>query len=359
MILKENLPHNNHDRLCLQMEKNASRVFKLVNKMIIQSIKKALEVEGVAKSEKAKVELLTKAEIPTGWVGEVSLINVDFNKLLGGIIDQYILALNYMLLGQYAGKRAKDAAIYLGLAERIKYPGMAYGAFLSGLDTQAEFYRMLEGKKPDEYPSQTLEVAFKMIQGQVKKMAEDSLDRYKSKMIDVVSAAYRTQDYKNIMASLGALQLDKGESPVGEVVSEASVEEVSLRPIVKSLRELNESAEKDFERIVDTSLTMASSTGNYIGMVSLFGSDGQEMRAALVSIRDDRCCDKCEEFSLNPDGSYKIYPLSAFKPAGTNYHLKQKDWVMTVPGIHPRCRCVLVYCPVGWSINNFGDLVKQ
>jgi hypothetical protein len=341
------------------MERNAAQVFRLVGKMIIQSVKKSLQLEGVAKSEKPTLEPLAKAEIPVGWMGEVSLISLDFNKLLGGIIDQYILALNYMMLGKFAGKKAIDAAITLGLADKIRFPGMAYGAFLNSLDSQSEYYRMLEGKAPDDIPTATLEVAFKMIQSQVKKMVDESLGRYKNKMIDTVGSAYREHDFQNIIKSLDALQADGGETDHKEVIQGASSAEASVKSIVNSLREINESAEKDFARLVDTGLSMASSTGNFTGMVSLFGADGREMRACLVSIRDEKCCDKCREFSIGPDGNYKIYPLSAFSPPGSNYRLKQKDWLLTAGGMHPNCRCVLVYVPIGWYVNRFGDLVKE
>ena len=358
-ILKEHLPHSKHDRLCQAMERNAARVFKLVGKMIVQSVKKSLQLEGIVKSEKPVLEPLAKTEIPTGWMGEVSLVSLDFNKLLGGVIDQYILALNYMLLGKFAGKKAIEAAITLGLSDKIRFPGMAYGAFLSSLDSQSDYYRMLEGKAPDEIPVKTLEVAFQMIQLQVKKMAEDSLARYKSKMIDTVGAAFREHDFQNIIKSLDALQASDEDADHKEVIEEALSSEAEVKSIVKGLREVNASAEKDFERLVDTSLSMASSTGHFTGMVSLFGADGREMRACLVSIRDEKCCDKCREFSIGPDGNYKIYPLSDFAPAGSNYHRKQKDWLLTAGGMHPNCRCVLVYVPVGWYVNRFGDLVKE
>ena len=357
VIDKCDLPHCAHDRVLLRMEKDAAKVFRLVTKMIIMSVKKALEIEGIAKSEKHEEPL--EKTIPTGWLGETTQINIDFTKLLGGIIDQYLGALNYMLLGSHAGKKAKDYAIALGLVDRMKYPGCAYGAFLSSLDAQSEFYKMLEGKSPDDIPSKTLEVAFGLIQKQVKKMADDSLDRYKSKMIEVVSSAYRQNDFQNIMNSLTALQDDEGETDHKEVIDDAHVEIVSVNPIVKALREVNENAEKDFSRLVDTSLSMSSSTGNFAGMATLFGADGSEMRAALVSIRDDRCCDHCQKFSLNPDGSYRIYPLSAFKPAGTNFSLKQKDWVLTISPVHHKCRCTLVYLPRGWKITNDGDLIRE
>jgi hypothetical protein len=348
-IPKNKLPQRAHVDFLDSVVESGAELFLEISKELEKNIKSAL-----------KKESLMKSDIKRGWTGKVPKINIDVSEIVSSVIDRQISAMMYYLLGESAGKEAKEAFHELNLDIN---PGAAYGSYLHAIDTQRDYFKLLTGQESaPELPVNLMKGSFENIQSTSKRMIEESLNRYKNKLISAVDNAIQEKNKENadLMREKAHELIEDGLSPT-KATKEAAKDidtELSLS-VIKDIKKVNEDYAKDWDRNVETISAMSSAAGTHQSMEELFGTSDNFMRAALVNIRDERCCDTCEHFARNHDGSLKIYKLQDFAPSASNFNKKKAEWKLSINPIHHRCRCTVVYVPRGFNISSDGALYKE
>lgn len=117
---------------------------------------------------------------------------------------------------------------------------------------------------------------------------------------------------------------------------------------------------RDWRRVAETELHRAKVQGQVQAIVSKVDvyahAEGPESRVSVVPA-PDRCVD-CHHYYLDSSGNPKIFTLSELIAAGSNgdegvSHKrsggKHVHWKTTLPPLHPRCGCNLVYIPPGYG----------
>lgn len=345
-IKRKDLPHRKHVEFLDLWTKAAVSVFEDTHNRIVKDIVRIL-----------KTEKLAKSEIKRGWTGKVPGFTLDLTDSIEKVINKYLKALNFMMLGDYAGDQAIQAAHDLGLSGKMP-AGSVYGAYLQAIDTQSAYYKTLFGENPPEMPKTVMNQAFETIQGQADRSVKATLDNYRNRMLDTIEMGLK-ENRSDVLGDLmeRAHELDeKTKKRALDRATRETAKTAKVADIKDSIAEIAEKSTADFERMAETTIGLASSVGTHQAMLEIFGSQDSELRACLVSVRDDRCCDDCEHFSRNSDGSLKTYKLKDFKPAGYNFGKKKGDWLLSLPLIHHRCRCSIIYLPPGFTADKDGTI---
>lgn len=119
---------------------------------------------------------------------------------------------------------------------------------------------------------------------------------------------------------------------------------------------------RDWRRVAETELQSAKVKGHahaIANKVDIYSeSDGPDSRVSVVPAPD--ACEDCRHHYLDSGGNPKIFKLSELMGAGSNAdpdvsHKRGEGrhihWKTTLPPLHPRCGCNLVFVPDGfhWS----------
>lgn len=340
-IPKNKLPHRQHVEALDKTVQLAVETFEWIHTLVMKDIRKLL-----------KGDKLAKSDIKRGWTGKAPGLTIDLSDKMERVLSKYLKCLNYMMLGEGAGKEAVDMVEQLGLKGRIQ-PGLVFGAYLQAIDAQRAYYKTLFGKEPPEMNKTMMEKAFSELQGQTDRSVRITLDSYRNRLLDTIEMGLKEnrQDILNDIHKQAHLNSPvEGKGQALEDAVDQSVKPMKLKDLSGPLADMMEKVTADFERTAETTIGMGSSVGTHQALMEVFGADDSELRCCLVSVRDDRCCEKCEEFSRNSDGSLKIHKLSAFKPAGFNFGRKKADYVLSLPLIHFKCRCSIIYVPPGFEV---------
>lgn len=345
-IKRNDLPHRKHVEFLDIWTKAAIASFEDVHGRIVKDIIRLL-----------KAEKLAKSEIKRGWTGKVPGFTIDLTNSIEKVISRYLKALDFMMLGDYAGDDAAQAIHDLGLTDKVPV-GSVYGAYLQAIDTQAAYYKTLFGVEPPVMPKAVMNQAYETIQGQAARSVKATLDGYRNRMLDTVEMALkenRGDALAELMERAHALD-EKTKKKALDRAAKETATTAKTKDIKSDIADIFEKSTADFERMAETTIGMASSVGTHQAILEIFGSQDSELRACLVSVRDDRCCDDCDQFSRNADGSLKTYKMKDFKPAGYNFGKKKGDWLLSLPLIHHKCRCSLIYLPPGFTVENDGTI---
>lgn len=124
----------------------------------------------------------------------------------------------------------------------------------------------------------------------------------------------------------------------------------------------NLNAEDDWTLITQTEMHRAKMMGSaqaIINKVDIYqNSDGIESLVSIVPAPDR--CEDCAHHYIDKNGNPKVFPLSRLISMGSNAdpgvkHTRKNGlhylWKTTLPPLHPRCACRLVYIPpgMGWK----------
>jgi hypothetical protein len=330
--------------------KMSTKLFDKVSKDLVEEILRSIGQRKLAKSE-----------IPRGWTGKVPLISLDLNKKVTPVIDRYVQVLMYFMLGDYAGKDAKEAALSLGFKSDL-VPGGIFGVYLQAIDTQMDYYREIYGVDPPNMEKELLKASFGLIQTKTERIVNDSLSRYKNKLIDAIETSMselNNSNLTNVQKEAHGLKEDKVRGAVNKAIVSEVEKKLSAGDLTKEFSDINKAYAKDWERNSETLMAMSSSAGTHQALVEVFGTNEASITAALVNIQDERCCDKCEEFARKPDGELRLYALEDFKPSGYNFSRKKADYELSISPLHHRCRCSIVYVPKGFGISKDGMIFPK
>jgi len=283
-------------------------------------------------------------KLPRGWTGEVPKIEVDFDKLFAKSINKYMNALKYILLGKAAGPEAEEAAEATG-ATKNAIPGMIQSAYLDSIDTHRQYYDMLFDKSARTIPKELIKETLKAIDKKTSRFMDESLQRLSNKVVTAVEMEAERLRNSNI-------------NEVSETRSETTEikDKLTGATIMTVVREAGESYRSDWSRMVSMDLTLASAVGTHQVVQEIYsGSDG-DVKVAWVAMRDEKTCEFCKNASRYTDGTFKLYGINEFEPAGYNYGKKRGEWKLCIPGAHPNCRCSLIYIPTGFEVTKDGTV---
>jgi len=357
-IGKLELPHREHmDFLDKQIEE-AMESFDAIEELMLKDILKLL-----------KKEKLAKSDLPRGYTGKLPQMEIDL-KVLNPVIDQYLDVIKWMFMGKGAGKEIEDLVKTLGLMNTVP-AGLVYGTFLHSIDTQRDYYKYLTGKEAPKVPNEFLEYALDLTQNKTTRFLDQSLTQFKNNIITAIEneiAATNLKNLSNVHSSLheelsslkDKVASSKEKSKMlEEIIEDVSTNKLSIFKAKKAIKEAMGDFSEKLESTLQTELAAASSAGTHTAVQEIFGAKDNQIKVAIVSVRDARCCDFCEKTSRNPDGSVKMYNLRDLGSANSNMGKKKSEWKPTLSPQHPRCRCTVVYVPQGMKIEEDGTVVLE
>ena len=342
-LTKSDLPHLTHSKLIDAYTAISLKIFQEMQSSILKDIKSLLKSDKLIKSDKLK----------NNWTGDIPKLQNNLEDKVAKTIEKYLKALRYFMLGDYAGKEAKEAAESLGLISKIK-PGTAYGVYLQAVDTQRDYFKQIYDIDPPNISKEILKETFDVIQRKTDRIVTESIEKYKNKLIDAVDLAVQQKNIENLgIVHEEAHDLLSEDKDPSKAVKQAE-KYIDIKAFEKNVSNINEKASTDWETNSDSIYSMSSSVGTHQAVVEIFGQSDDSLKAVLLNMQDEKCCDSCEKFARMPDGSLKLHKLDDFKPAGYNYGKKKADWHLCICPIHPRCRCSIIYVPAGAKVDRSG-----
>lgn len=349
-FLKKDLPCSKHDKFLDEMFLLVQEGFSAVTEKLIEAIVRQIKTEKLAKSDKETVLKLLGAGKTRGFTGEIPRVELDLS-FTKNLIDKYMLALKWMLLGKSAGKEVARAVEELGL-KTILPTGTIFGTFLHAIDQQRNFYLDLTGKKPPKIQDEALRYSLDFVNERTGKWADQSLLIYRNKLLqdlqdrienfnqDNIGAVH--ESYHDLLEEKGIVEsqiktIEQKQELVRDAMKGVIEKKMSLVQMKQSLKDITQDYGKDWDRLVNTEFGMATGAGTHLAVQEVFGGEDSEMLVANVNVKDTRCCDECESWSRRANGDFKIYRLSDIKPVGYNIAKKRQDWHLTAATHHPNC----------------------
>jgi hypothetical protein len=350
-----------HLKFIKQLEKNGNLAYQIVVDKMIDDIISHLKSEKLAKSNESD-------NIPKNWNKLIPRININVNDALGPIIEKYMLALKYALLGVAAGEKAEKAVEELGLKTYLP-KGLLFQGFLDAVDTQSDYFSKalkIPKIKTDVSKDPFIEYTFKFIKEKTARYLDKTLVDMKTKALDAIQNIINEHNHENTAnvhrvahnLAEGLEETKKKREAVQEAVKAVAEHRLSLTKAKQTLKDTFKDYSTNWDLVVKTEVGMASASATSQAIMSLAGSKGGDVIVTIVSIEDDRVSQECKNWSRNPDGSLKYFRLTSLKPAGYNLGKKKAQWENCQPLRHFRCRCTLVYVPKGYRVDDFGSLVK-
>ena len=350
-----------HLKFIKQLEKNGNLAYQIVVDRMIDDIVKHLKAEKLAKSDEPH-------NIPKNWNKLVPRITLNVNQTLGPIIEKYMLALKYALLGKAAGSEAEQAVEDLGLKTYLP-KGLLFQGFFDAVDTQTDYFSKalkLPKIKVEATKDPFIEYTFKFIKEKTARYLDKTLIDMKTKALTAIEQIVTEHNHENIsnvhrvahQLAEGLEETKKKREAVHDAVKAVAEHKLSLTKAKQALKDTFKEYGTNWDLVLKTEVGMASATATSQTIMNLAGSKGGDVVVTIISIEDDRVSEECKDWSRNDDGSLKYFRLTTLKPAGYNLGKKKAQWENCQPLRHFRCRCTLVYVPKGYKVDNFGSLVK-
>jgi hypothetical protein len=369
-IFKHNMPCNKQDKFLDQIIAMANEGFELINNLMLDALLKQMKQEKLAKSDAKSVLKLLGTSSKRGFSGEIPRIELDLS-FTKNIMDRHLAAIKWILMGKSAGKEVEKIVEELGLKTRIP-AGVVFGTFLNSIDVQRQFYEDLNGVNAPKINNNTLKYALDFVNEHSGNWCDKMVLEYRNKLLqsiqdkiadfnnnnvnDVHNAYHNLLEERNITVNQ-IKTIEAKQALIKEAVRDTIEHKMSLVQMKQHLKDTTHQYSTDWDRLVSTEIGMANGAGTHAAIIEIFGSEEDELLVASVNVRDNRCCDICEEWSRHPDGSLKLYRMKDIKPVGYNIGKKRRDWYLTPSSSHPSCRCTTVYIPKGFTVDNDGDLV--
>jgi len=369
-ILKNNLPCQKQDKFLDQIIAMANEGFEVINDLMLEAIFKQMKQEKLAKTDPKDVMNLIGSSSKRGFTGEIPRVELDLS-FTKGIIDKYLAAIKWILMGKGAGKDVEKIVEALGLKNRIP-AGIVFGTFLNSVDTQRQYYEDLKGLTAPKINNNTLKFALDFVNEHSGNWCDKYVLDYRNKLLQAIQdqiAEFNNTNISNIHENYHDLleardltvsqikTVEAKQALIKESVKDVMERKMSLIQMKQHLKDTTLQYSTDWDRLVNTEVGMASGAGTHAAIMEIFAGDEDELLVASVSVRDTRCCDTCSDWSRHPDGTLKLYRFKDIKPVGYNISKKRKDWYLTPAQSHPNCRCTLIHIPKGFTVDNEGNLV--
>jgi len=332
MIIFKNLPQQEHADLLDDLEKMAEIGYDAIIEAMIADLLKVLKKEKLIKSDK----------LVRGWTGKVEKIELDLSSSFDKVLDKYLKALKYLLLGKMAGTEATKAAKGVDFGDTI--PGIIINAYLDSLDTQLEYGEKVTGKEQKPIQKELVKETVEQITNKTSRFIDESMGKLQNRILSAIEMEVERVNNSNIEATISG---------------DNTNDKIKKSPLERAIREVGETHRTDWKRMVNANVTVASAVGTHQSVQEVYAKDDDDIRVAWVALRDEKTCIFCKNASRNADGSFKLYRMGDFEPAGYNYGKKRDQWRLCIPGAHPNCRCTLVYVPKGFAIDNTGAVAPK
>lgn len=332
MITFKNLPQQKHADLLDDLEKMAEIGYDSIIDAMISDLLEVLKKEKLVKSD----------DLSRGWTGKVEKIDLDLSVTFDKVLDKYLKALKYLLLGKMAGTEATKASKNVDFGDTI--PGIIINAYLDSLDTQLEYGEKITGEELKPIPKELVKETVEQITDKTSRFIDESMTKLQNRIMSAIEMEADRVNNNNIEAIR---------------VGDDTNDKIKKSPIERAIREVGEAHKTDWKRMVNANVTVASAVGTHQSVQEIYAKDDDDIKVAWVAVRDEKTCVFCKNASRNSDGSFKLYRIGDFEPAGYNYGKKRDQWRLCIPGAHPNCRCTLVYVPKGFVIDNTGAVMPK
>lgn len=369
-ISKHKLPCQKQDKFLDEIIALANEGFEVINDKMLEEIFKQMKQEKLAKSDANTVLKLLGSSSERGFTGNIPRVELDLS-FTKGIIDKYMAAVKWILMGKSAGKAVEKIVNELGLKNRIP-AGIVFGTFLNSVDVQRQFYEDLKGMTAPKINNNTLKYALDFVNEHSGKWCDKYVLDYRNKILQDIEdqiANFNNVNIANVHKNYHQL-LEERDLTVAQIktvtekqeliadsVKDVLEHKMSLVQMKQHLKDTTQKYSTDWDRLVSTEVGMASGAGTHAAIMEIFAGDEEDLLVATVNVRDNRCCSVCEEWSRHPDGSLKLYRMKDIKPVGYNIGKKREDWHLTASQSHPFCRCSTIHIPKGLTVDDTGNLV--
>ena len=145
--------------------------------------------------------------------------------------------------------------------------------------------------------------------------------------------------------------LDKKSAPTPISYDQDDIDQNRIKKIIEDLKEVKESVNSDWNKVITTELSSAHSQG----ITNSILEDNKDPLCYFFGPLDEFTCKNCIEF-YHDGGSYKIYRLSELLKNGTNAGKKRENWKPVISPAHPGCRHTLAELPDGYTLDENGEL---
>lgn len=347
-----------HTRFLDNQEKTAADVFDIIINKMIESCETALRKEKMVKSNKP-------TKLPSKWLEEVPALSVNVNKTVEPIIDQYLLALRYALLGQAAGEEAIQAVKDLSLF-RILPKGLIIQSFAHSVDSQKDYLGEILNIERPRINSDWMEMTLKFIKDKSGRFVDKSLYDMKVKALAEIDKLVLEKNMQNSLDAartshqlIGQMKaIESKRDAVKDAITKIGEHKISLASAKQALKDSFKESAANWDLIVRTETSMASSVAATQTIIDIASKTHEEPIVAIIDMNDSRVSPECRKWSRDDNNELKYFYLSSLKPPGHNLSLKKSQWSNSLTPRHFNCRCTVVYVPKGYKLDKYGSLVK-
>lgn len=306
-------------KILVGLEKQALLAYKIVSAKMVADLVRQMKVERLIKSGD---------EIKRGWTGEVARIEIDVDALLAPSMTKYFDALRWVMLGNAAGKDAREAAKTVGISKMVK-PGLIQGAYLASIDAQRDHFTEVTGESAHDMPAQLLKESLDEIFNRSIRFVNQMADQLKNSMLAAVEQSAQSQNMKNLQAAHAAIHEDE---PI-----EDAIEGIKATDLKTDLEAVAEQFESKWDLMGRAGIGQAAAVGAHQAMIEVAGRKFNKLRIVNIEMQDEKTCSFCHKVSKNPDGSWIYYDSDELKPAGYNFSQKRANWAISYAPLHHRC----------------------
>lgn len=344
----KDLPQTEHIKFIIKMERMSETAYNYVMSSLISELLKHLKQEKLAKSDLG---------VPKGWSGEIPKIKLDLSGAIDNVISRHLKALEWLFYGRAAGKKATEAAEELKMIDKF-LPGILQSTYLHSIDAHREYFETLFGIKSPDLSKDLMSASLKEIKTNSMPFLLKTLNDTALQLKQTLKRLETELNFNNINDAMKeAHNIAHLMSQPDELAEQLDVaDKLSSYKVRNELVKVAKKEKHAWNRLTHSQATISSAVGTHESMVEIYGSQDDEVRVALLTTEDERLCEFCDKKSKNPDGSFKLYKMSDFKPAGWNFRLKKAEWQLCIPPSHFNCRCSLVYVPRGFRIDKDGTI---
>jgi len=338
-----------HIKLLTKLEKQALLAYRYVMKQLFKEIIGGLKQEKLAKSDD---------KLPPGWTGNVPKIKLDLSGHVTKVIEKYMKALQWMLIGDYAGKDARKIAKDIGLVGKV-VPGILEGAYFDSLDAHRRHHFDLFGEHAPEISKDLMRGSIDEIVDRARRLFQQTLEQIKVNIIETLDQSVKEINMGNFNTVLeeahDLLPRDGAEAAIDQAI-DGTTTQLSSHKLIRDLNKMSKTFESKWDLNVRKQTTTSSAVGTHQAMYELYGDKTDRLDIAVIEMEDERVCTFCKHISKHHDGSFKLYKLEDFKPSGYNHSRKRSEWQLSISPMHFNCRCQMVYVPQGFEISKDGTI---
>ena len=249
-----------HLKFIKQLEKNGNLAYQIVVDKMVDDIVKHLKAEKLAKSDEPH-------NIPKNWSKLVPRIEINVNETIGPIIDKYILALKYALLGKAAGKDAENAVEELGLKTYLP-KGLLFQGFFDAVDTQTDYFSKalkMPKLKVESVKDPFIEYTFKFIKEKTARYLDKTLVDIKTKALTALEEVITEHNHDNMSnvhrvahkLAEGLEETKKKREAVHDAVKAVAEHKLSLTKAKQTLKDTFKDFGTNWDLVVKTEVGMA------------------------------------------------------------------------------------------------------